>query len=259
VSAVQASFRARVRSGAPLVGTFVKTASHQTLEVLGTTGLDFTVIDAEHAPFGRNQLDVALLAARAARMPTLVRLQDTAPDRVLDALDMGATGVLVPHARSAAGVRDIVAMARYRDGVRGFSNSPRAGGYGTVGMAAHLETSDGEGVVICQVEDREAVEDIEAIAAEPGVDCLFLGKADLAVSYRVFDIHHPAVTQAVERTCRVCRAAGKAVGVFVASADDIARHRDLGASLFVVGSDQSLLRAQAATLSARFRDFAKAA
>lgn len=248
-----ATFRARIRAGEQLVGTFVKTASHQVLEVLGTTGIDFAVIDAEHAPFDRNQLDVSLLAARAAGLPALVRLQNNQPESVLDALDMGANGLLVPHARSVAGVREVVAMARYREGVRGFSNSPRAGSYGVTGMGPHLDQSDAGAVVICQVEDREAVDSIEEIAAYPEVDCLFIGKADLAVSYRVFDIAHPTVSEAVERICSVCKRAGKTIGVFVGGAQDVARHRSMGASLFVVGSDQSLLRAQASALVAQFR------
>ena len=247
------SFRDSVRAGKPLIGTFVKTASYQVLEVLGTTGLDFVVIDAEHAPYDRNQLDVALLAARASRLPALVRLQTSGASSVLDALDMGATGLLVPHARSAADVHAVLALARYRDGVRGFSNSPRAGGYGTIGMMPHIDVADRDTTLICQVEDREAVDNIDAIAMVPAVDCLFIGRADLAVSYRVFDVAHPVVTDAVARICCACTRVGKAVGIFVATAADIPRYRELGATFFVVESDQSLLRAQASSIANEFR------
>lgn len=247
------NFRARLRAGEALLGTFVKTAGYQVVEVLGGSGMDFAVLDAEHAPFGRNELDVCLLAARASGLASLVRIPNSDPHTVLDVLDMGATGILVPHAKSAADVKHALAAARYRGGMRGFSNSPRAGGYGKIGMGPLVETADGEVTVVCQVEDREAVERIDEIAAVDEVDCLFIGRADLAVSYGTFDIAHRDIDAAVERICSGCRRAGKRVGVFLGNLAEKRRYLDLGASLFVIGSDQSMLRAQAGALAAEFR------
>jgi 2-keto-3-deoxy-L-rhamnonate aldolase RhmA len=248
-----ASFRERVRSAERLLGTFVKTASYQTVEVLGAAGLDFLVVDAEHAPFGRGDLDVCMLAARAVGLPALVRIPDDADRTVLDVLDVGGAGVLVPHAKSADGARRAFRSSRYRGGVRGFSNSPRAGGYGRMGLSELAESADRNTVVVCQIEDREAVDAIESIADVDEVDCLFIGRADLAVSYGVFDVNHAQVDAAVQRTCDACRAAGKAVGVFLGDAREAKRYFDLGATLFVIGSDQSFLRAQAAAVATQFR------
>lgn len=248
-----AAFRQRLRAREPLVGTFVKTTSYQTVEVLGASGLDFLVLDAEHAPFDRNQLDVCILAARAVGLPALVRTPDDAAETVLQVLDMGAAGVLVPHVVSPEDVRRVVAASRYRQGVRGFSNSPRAGGYGRVPMIQHIEVSDRDAAVVCQVEDRQAVEAIDAIAAVDEVDCLFIGRADLAVSYEVYDLAHAAVDAAVERVCKACRTAGKASGVFLGDTRDVPRYLDLGVTLFVISSDQSLLRSQAGALATTLR------
>ena len=251
---MSASFREQVRDRQRLTGTFFKTASYQAVEVLAGSGLDFIVLDAEHAPFDRNQLDVCLMAARAGGLPALVRIPDDTPRSVLDVLDMGATGLLVPHARSAADAQRVRAAARYRGGVRGFSNSPRAGGYGRTPMLAHVEASDRESVVVCQIEDREAVDAIDAIAAVNEVDCLFIGRADLAVSYDVWDINHPTISDAVERICQGCKRAGKAVGIFLSDTRELPQFLALGVSLFVIGSDQSLLRAQAASLAGQVRN-----
>ena len=244
------SFRQRVRERERLVGTFLKTPAYQVVEVLGTTDLDFLVIDAEHAPFDRAALDVCILAGCAASLPMLVRIPNNAADTILNVLDLGATGVLVPHARSEQGVREVLAASRYRTGSRGFSNSPRAGRYGRIGMAELIERADHEVTVICQIEDRDAVENIENLAAIEEVDCLFIGRADLAVSYGVTDINDPLVANAVERVCAACRDAKMAVGMFVSDARDCSRFENLGISLFVVGSDQSLLYAQAALVTA---------
>ena len=246
-------FRQRVRSRQRLVGTFVKTASHQLVEVLATAQLDFLVIDAEHAPFDRQQLDVSVLAARASGIEALVRLPNSSADTVLNVLDIGASGILVPHALDAASARATLARARYRGGERGFSNSPRAGGYGAIGMQALVDAADQNLSVLCQIEDREAVDHIDEIAAVDGIDCLFIGRADLAVSYGTFDPTHADVSAAIEHVCKACTAAKKTIGIFVGDVSETARYEAMGVSLFVVGSDQAMLRAQALAMVRTFR------
>lgn len=242
------SFKTRLRGCELLVGTFVKTASHQVVEILGGGDLDFLVIDAEHAPFDRASLDVMALAARATGKPALVRLPASMPSDILNALDLGFDGVLAPHALSQAGVEQIAGACRYMGGLRGFSNSPRAGRYGAVGMKQHLECSDDSAVVVCQIEDGVAVERLEDLVQVDAVDGFLIGRADLAVSLGVYDIQHPSVIKAVEHTIEVCVAARKAVGLFVAHPNEIAAYAKAGVSLFIAGSDQSMLRAQATAL-----------
>ena len=77
------------------VGTFIKTSSPHVVEVLGTTALDFAVLDAEHAPLDRAALDLMMLAGRAAGLPLLVRIPDRQPSTILSVLDIGAAGLLV--------------------------------------------------------------------------------------------------------------------------------------------------------------------
>ncbi len=247
------NFRERVRSRSRLAGTFVKTASHQTVETLGTTGLDFIVIDSEHAPFSQNALDVCLLGARAAQLPALVRIVDGQPATILQALDLGATGLLVPHAETAEGIRAVLSSARYRTGSRGFSNSSRAGHYGTVPMREMVDSSDREVLVVFQIEDRAAVDAIETLAALEEVDCFLIGRADLAVSYGVFDPAHPEVYAAAARVCKVCAAVNKPVGMFLADTSELEHWLQLGVSLFVIGSDQAYLRVQADAIASKVR------
>jgi 2-keto-3-deoxy-L-rhamnonate aldolase RhmA len=246
-------FRQAVRAGQRLAGTFVKTASHQTVEVLGTTGLDFIVIDAEHAPFSQNALDTCLLAARATQLPALVRIGDTQPATILQALDMGAAGLLVPHAKTVAGIREVLACTQYRQGSRGFSNSSRAGQYGAAPMRQLVDSADPQVAVVFQIEDREAVDAIETLAALEEVDAFLIGRADLAMSYSVFDAAHPEVQAAAIRVCKACAAAAKPVGMFLADAGELEHWLQLGVSLFVVGSDQALLRAQASAMASKVR------
>jgi 2-keto-3-deoxy-L-rhamnonate aldolase RhmA len=245
------AFRARLRERAPLGGTFIKTPAYQHVEIAGGAGLDFVVLDAEHAVFDPAQLDQCALAARAAGTAAVVRLPDPGAASVLRVLDMGAAGVLVPHVVDAECAREIVARTRYADGMRGYSNSPRSGGYGALPMARHMQEADAGVSVLCQIEDRAGVDNIAAIAAVPGVDCLFIGRADLAVSYGVTELDHPLVAQAVDTVIQAGAAAGVAVGIFLPDADALAAYAARGVSLFVIGSDQGWLRAAALGLGGR--------
>jgi 2-keto-3-deoxy-L-rhamnonate aldolase RhmA len=223
------------------VGIFVKTTSAQCIEVLGGTSIDFAVLDAEHAPFDRASLDLALLAGRAARLPLLVRVQDREAASLLSVLDMGAAGVLVPHVDSAEQARQVVAHCRYVGGDRGYSSSPRAADYGAMGMKDAIRHGD-RNVVLCQIESVQAVEQAERIAAVPGVDGIFIGRADLALSMGLDNAQHERVSEATEHVIRAGVAAGKAVGMFVGSTTERERYVPLGVRWFIQGSDQSLLR-----------------
>jgi 2-keto-3-deoxy-L-rhamnonate aldolase RhmA len=233
------------------VGTFVKTTSPQVIEILGGSGLDFAVLDAEHAPYDRAALDLALLAGRAAGLPLFVRVAERSASALLSALDMGAAGVLVPHVDTEQDAREVVAHCRYVGGDRGYSSSPRAAGYGALGMKQAIAQGD-RNVVVCQIESVPAVENAARIAAVPGVGALFIGRADLALSMGLDSAQDPRVTEATEGVIRASLAAGKPVGMFVGSNAEREKYRALGVGWFIQGSDQSLLR-QAAQAAARPR------
>ncbi len=230
------------------VGTFIKTASPHVVEVLGTSSLDFGVLDAEHAPLDRAALDVMMLAGRAAGLPLLVRIPDKSASTILSVLDMGAAGLLVPHVDSVADAEAVLSHAKYRGGQRGFSGSPRFAGYGTLGMKQALTAGD-QALVICQIESPQAVACAAQIAALPGVDGLFIGRADLALAMGFEDSKHPDVAAAADQSIAAALAAGKLAGVFTASVAERDAYAAKGVNWFVFGSDQSLMR-QAADASA---------
>src|SRR5262249_5969981 len=169
------------------------------VEIIGGLGFDFVVIDEEHAPFDRVAIDAALLAARAAGTAGIVRVAEPTPAKLLAVLDDGATGVLVPPVSPRATPRDLVAACRYRGGRRGFSNSPRAGGYGTLGMWDHVKAADATVTCIAMIEDPEALDEIDAIVAVDGLDGVFIGRGDLTVAFGVADASAPEVRSACER------------------------------------------------------------
>jgi 2-keto-3-deoxy-L-rhamnonate aldolase RhmA len=175
------NFRERLRAGELLAATWVKTPHIHVVEVLALSSLDLLVLDAEHAPFGRPELDACILAARAGGKPVLVRPASSSHEYLLQALDGGADGVIVPHVRSAAEARELVRASHYGPGGRGFAGSTRAARYATWGMVNHHKAAKSVSVV-AQIEDAEALDEIEEIAAVEGIDALFIGRADLTIS-----------------------------------------------------------------------------
>ncbi len=234
-------FREQLRQHKPLLGSFLKTPSPIISEVMATTKLDAICLDAEHAPFGRSELDLCLMAMRAAGKPALVRVPSDSHSDILNALDCGASGVVVPHVCSAEQAENISKAARFGRGGRGYAGSTRAAGYTQKAMANHLADSAEATTVIAQIEDVEAVDAIEEIALVEGIDCLFVGRIDLTVALGASSPKDKIVVEAVERVCAVGKAVGVPVGMFVPNVEECAQWRAQGASLFLLSSDHSFL------------------
>jgi 2-keto-3-deoxy-L-rhamnonate aldolase RhmA len=253
----QSDFRARFTRREALLGTFIKTPTTHSIEILGGMGFDFVVIDEEHAPFDRVTIDMGLLAARAVGTAGLVRVAEPTPSKLLAVLDDGAAGVLVPHVSSVEKARAIVSACRYRGGSRGFSNSPRAGGYGAAGMWQHVDAQDKSATVIAMIEDPEALDVIDDIVAVEGLDGVFVGRGDLSVAMGAESPNAPAVRAATERIASAAVAAGKPVCVMVGSIAETDGFHALGASAFIVSTDQGLMRQAAAKVVKDFGEMSQ--
>lgn len=235
------TFRQRLLAGDTLAGTFVKTPAHDVLEVLMLAGLDFVVLDAEHAPFDRARLDACLAVASAHDFPALVRVGAGTPQALQQALDAGATGVVVPHVDSVEKAETVARAARFGHGGRGYAGSTRWAGYTTRPMVDVLAKSETETAVIVQIEEPEGVDAAADIAALAGVDALFAGPADLAVCLGTIDPQSEAVREAMRRTADGARARGKAFMTFAPDATSADALRALGVSAFCIGSEHGFV------------------
>lgn len=246
------AFRERLLAHQPLVGTFQKTPNATVTEILALSGLDCVCIDAEHAPFDRADLDGAIRGARGHDLPSLVRVPDASPTHILNAMDLGATGVVVPHVTSAADARSVVTASRYGRGGRGYSGTTRAAGFTTASMPTIVATANASVCVIAQIEDESAVGRIDEITAVDGIDCLFIGRMDLAISLGANTPDDPRVVDAVRLICSASRRRGRCVGMFTATTAEALQWRTEGASVFLLGSDQQWILQGARELRATF-------
>ncbi len=247
------SFRSRLQRKDALIGTFLKTPSPITAEVLTHSSLDVFCIDTEHAPFGRVELDACIAAFYAANKPCIVRTQNSSSTEIRVALDSGATGILVPHVTSAEQASAIAAAAHFGEGGRGYAGSTRAANYTTKSMRDHLRDSAEQTTVIVQIEDLAALDRVAEIAAVKGVDAIFIGRVDLAVAMGKV-VSDPAVIDTVRHICSAATELGIPVGMFTADLTELAAWRAAGVSLFLLSSDHSLMLAGANTLAGAVHD-----
>lgn len=226
-------------AGDMLAGTFIKSPSHELIELLAMSGLDFVCLDTEHSPFDRMAMDACLAIARALDFPVLVRVASGSNENILQALDSGAVGVVVPHVIDAARAAEVARAARFGLHGRGYAGFTRWAGFATRPMADVLEQSKNETLVLAQIEEPEGVDAACEIAATPGIDGLFIGPSDLSVGYGKSDTNSPELKVAFETVGAATRANGKALVTFVPDVEKAAEWSKYGITVFFVGSEQS--------------------
>ena len=209
--------------------------------ILGRAGFECLVIDREHGVMGVEMAARLVASARSAGLHCITRVPAQTRDAIQDALEAGSHGVLVPMVETAAQAAQVAQWCRYPPrGSRGVHPLTPATGYGAVGLAQAIERANREVLVCVQIESVDGLNQVEAIAATDGVDLLFLGPGDLAISMGLrFD--DPALEAAFDRIVSAARAHGKAMGTFVMDAQRSAHAVQRGANLVAMGVDIALL------------------
>ena len=234
-------FRVRLERGERQIGCFVKTPAHEVIEVLALSGLDLVCLDAEHAAFGRREMDACLAIAAALGLPALVRVSEAEQREILAALDSGATGLLLPLICSAEQASQAVRWARYGDGGRGYAGSTRSAGFGTRSMAeVQAAAGDLGPVLFAQIEDVAAVSQAEEILAVDGITGVFFGAADLTAGFGI-TADDGRVQEAFTHVATAARKVGKPLAGFASGAAASEKLVASGATMILAGSDQSML------------------
>jgi 4-hydroxy-2-oxoheptanedioate aldolase len=212
-------------------------------EVVGRMGYDVIWFDLEHRAFGYDKIDPLSLACRATAIDLMVRIRKTGYDSPMRALEFGANGIMVPHCRTADEARQWVEWVRFPPlGRRGLDGAGADADFGLADPREHIEHANREVFLALQIEDKEAVENIEEIVTVPGVDLLFIGPGDLSVSLGVpLQFDHPLVHQAIERVAWAARKAGRWWGG--ATVNPIAAQKvvDMGGRMITLGADHIFL------------------
>jgi 2-keto-3-deoxy-L-rhamnonate aldolase RhmA len=211
------------------------------VEMLAQTGPDFLLIDGEHAPISPQTLPILLPAAEQQDLPVIYRVAWNRIELIKAALDSGASGLMVPMINSAAEAAEAIAAAKYPPmGKRGMG-AWRASNYYLDG-GAYVGRANKDMLMVLQIETKEAVREVDAIAAVPGVDALFIGPADLSRSLGLAGSEPKAeLRKAYAQVAKAAQRNGIAAGIDVVSPDYARIYREMGFTLMTFGTDYGFM------------------
>ncbi|RKP49460.1 HpcH/HpaI aldolase family protein [Trinickia fusca] len=255
MSAFTNPLKQRLKEAEPLFGLWLSLGSADAAEALAHAGFDWLCIDMEHAPNDSADVTAQLRAIAAAHLPTepVVRVPAGEGWLVKRVLDAGARTLMFPNIESAEQAAHAVRLTQYpcagaTDGLRGVAGVVRAAAFGA--RRDYLQSANAQIATIVQIESARALEQVEHIAQTPGLDCLFVGPADLAASLgHLGDAKHPDVQEAIAHIGRAAQRAGVAAGIFALDVASARQYREAGFRFIALAADVMwLVRATRAAL-----------
>ncbi|ATE77987.1 4-hydroxy-2-oxoheptanedioate aldolase [Pseudomonas sp. PvR086] len=248
-------FKQRLKSGEAQIGLWLGLADAYCAELAANAGFDWLLIDGEHAPNDLRGLLGQLQAV--APYPSHPVIRPVIGDIALikQVLDIGAQTLLVPMVESAEQARELVRAIHYPpQGIRGVGSAlARASRWNSI--PGYLDKADEQMCLLVQIENREGLVNLDAIAAVEGVDGVFIGPADLSASMgHRGNPGHPEVQAAIEDAIVRIQKAGKAAGILSADETLARRYIELGAAFVAVGVDTTVLMRGLQTLAGKFKD-----
>lgn len=233
--------RARLQAGLPAIGVTITVDSVEAAAHAATLGFDFLWIEMEHSPITLETLRLMVLATRGLPAAVFARVPVVALWTAKRILDQGVSGVIFPFVNSPEQAAEASAACRY----------PPAGKRGSGAGAAvrtwpapgnYYDSADREVMTICVVEEVSALDQIDAIAATPGVDAVFIGTSDLSFSMGLRGKQgEPALENAITRIAEAARRHGKFLGRPAGSAEQIRRFMEQGFLLFQMPTEIGLM------------------
>jgi 2-keto-3-deoxy-L-rhamnonate aldolase RhmA len=224
----------------PRLGAWVKLPAPESVELLAVAGFDFVVIDAEHGAIDTRTTSTMIGVARGCGLVPFVRVAGTSPRDVQIPLDAGAAGLFVPQVDDAARAREAVRATRFPPlGRRGASTSGRAGQWGLQALGDYLRAGNDDVRLVVQAESVGALTAIAEIGEVAGVDAVFIGPTDLAVSgrFRAGDARLADLVAEAERRC-----VGRRITLGTTAAGNAPELLDRGYDFLVLGADTTMLR-----------------
>jgi 4-hydroxy-2-oxoheptanedioate aldolase len=237
------SFREALRATQPLLGAWKLMAESVAAEMTGRAGFDYVAIDTQHGMIGYHGMLSMLQAISISKVPAIVRVSENSAAEIGRALDAGAQGVIVPYVETAEEAERAVAACRYApSGIRSWGAirpSMEFPGY-LPGLGDELAAC------LLMVESVRGVENINDITAVPGVDGIYVGPADLAISAGLqptLTLEDPTHRRLVERIIKACQPHQLAVGTHVPTVEAVPTYIEMGFRMLTIHVDLPTLRA----------------
>jgi 2-keto-3-deoxy-L-rhamnonate aldolase RhmA len=234
--------RRKLEAGETVLGVTITTPSIEVAALVATLGFDFLWVEMEHSPVTLETLRAIVLATRALPAAVFARVPAIELWTAKRVMDQGVTGVIFPFASTAERAKTLAEGCRYPPlGKRGSG----AGLAMTTwpGDGDYYDSADRNMMTIAVIEEAQAVENIEAIAATPGIDVLFIGTSDLSFSLGLRGRQNePMLEEAIQKIAAAAKKHGKFLGRPAGSPELVAKYRELGFQFFQSQTELGLLR-----------------
>ena len=234
--------RQKLKAGKPTIGCFLGLGSPSVAELMAHAGFDWLVIETEHNGLDSAEIEHMLRAIDGTDTVPLVRVPSPSPVFIQRALDMGAMGIVVPNVRTAAEAEAIVRVTRFPPyGTRSWG--PLRASHYTFDNEDYLHSANENMLVVLIIETREAVDNLDAIAAVPGVDVLYLGPWDMSLSLGLdpLKLPLPEVDAVLDRMLEVAHLSDVAVGTGAGTPGALRAVQEKGVTCVNYGGDYGLL------------------
>jgi 4-hydroxy-2-oxoheptanedioate aldolase len=237
------TLKKRLQTAAPIMNAWLSIPSGYLAEGAGHQGFHSVTVDLQHGLIGFETAVSMLQAISATPAIPLVRAPSSEQETIMHLLDAGAYGVVCPMISNVAEAENFVAACRYPpDGARSFG--PARGKL--YGGADYFEAANGEIMTIPMIETAQALQNIDAILAVPGIDMIYIGPNDLALDLGEkpgAELHDSATSNAITHILDRAKAAGVPTGIFCADGDVAKRRLAEGFNLVTPGNDFNTLMA----------------
>jgi 4-hydroxy-2-oxoheptanedioate aldolase len=226
----------KLKAGQPAYGVLSTSEDPQLAELFGLAGFDYYMLDAEHGLMDAAQVVNVIRACELTQMTPLVRVGSKDPKLVLQYMDAGMMGVMMPGLETVDEVKMLVEAVKYAPvGKRGMGIT-RASGYVAVGDKAveYIDFTNEQTMVIPQFEDPTLIDRFEDMISVPGVDTVVIGPRDLSLNMGFPDgPNHPEVQEMIDRVVAMCKKAGVSAGITAGSRADSAKQIARGATMIL--------------------------
>jgi 4-hydroxy-2-oxoheptanedioate aldolase len=213
------------------------------VEILGSSGFDFLILDMEHGVYDQTSLDACIRSCESVGCSPLVRVPGINNAAIQGALDLGSHGIIIPQVTDVQSAKIAVQMTKFSPrGSRGYNPFTRFTKYAGTNNNSLGKLSNNFGLTSIIVETEAALDDLDNILAIDDLDMIYVGIYDLSIALGFNgDIDHPSIIKIVENTVRKIRSAGKAAGMMVKNSQDVKNAINLGSNFLVYSVDSFML------------------
>ncbi|MDI3468238.1 MAG: hypothetical protein OJF62_000301 [Pseudolabrys sp.] len=241
------SLAARLRAGETVYTGWCSLASPIIVEIAAREGFAAVTLDGQHGLWTPDEVRLGVAAIRQGGGAPIVRIALEDFGSASRALDWGAEGIVAPMINNVADARRFVGACKFPPvGERSWGPHRAMMLAGIPDMKTYLRDANDNVVTIAMVETQEAMDNLDAIAAVPGIDVLFVGPSDLSITLTKgaeLDPHSKIVEAANDKVLAACKKAGKIAGLYCATAERAVEVSKRGFRFCAVGNDLGFIRA----------------